>query len=100
MPINYANYLVLERKPRDVRYARVSWKLSKQRFRYKSYIIYPIVISTSGKNLQGCRKYPQQPRFLALLGMTMGEGILKNLHFQKNLQKAKKGTELFFDREK
>jgi hypothetical protein len=41
-----------------------------------------MVISTSGRNLQGCRKYPHQPRFLALLGMTMG-GILENLCFQK-----------------
>jgi hypothetical protein len=44
----------------------------KRRFFYKSYDLYHIVISTRGKNLQGCRKYPHQPRFLALLGMTTG----------------------------
>jgi len=44
----------------------------KRRFFYKSYDLYHIVISTRGRNLQGCRKYPHQPRFLALLGMTTG----------------------------
>jgi len=29
-----------------------------------------VVISTIGRKLQGRRKYPHQPRFLALLGMT------------------------------
>jgi hypothetical protein len=53
-------------------HARVSGKLSKRRFWYKSYTLYPIVFSTSGRNLQGCQQYPHQQRFLALLGMTMG----------------------------
>jgi hypothetical protein len=82
-----AGCLVLERKPRDVRYPMVSGKLSKRRFWYASYTIYPIVISTSGRNLQGCRKYPHQPRFLALLGMTT-EGKLKNIRFQKKTFKT------------
>jgi hypothetical protein len=29
-----------------------------------------VVISTNERNLQGCRKYPHQPRFHASLGMT------------------------------
>jgi hypothetical protein len=54
---------------------------------YKSYDLYHTVISTNGRNLQGCRKYPHQPRFLALLGMTM-EGRLKKSSFPKKIFKA------------
>jgi hypothetical protein len=52
----------------------------------KSFDLCHFVISTNGRNLPGCRKYPHQSRFLALLGMTM-EGILKNLRFQKTFKR-------------